>query len=178
MDTPLYGETTPGQKTLIRACIFLCAALSAGAIIMGAIFGVQDHRAAHFIMAAAVIILLVGGYLMYKWYKEDHIHPKFKVIIILLVFAIVLTNVSLIIYAIAYPIPKPKIITCEGWYSFNLSKCTRLPVDNIKKCGRPGSCLFYTSLSEGCCGNCSEGVDSCKKNATGKSFYINLTDRK
>lgn len=44
----------------------------------------------------------------WKWYLSEHIHPKFKWIIGLLLGVLVVADIAGIVYAVVYKVPKPK----------------------------------------------------------------------
>ena len=50
--------------------------------------------------------LLVCLFEQYLWYRSEHIHPKFKIIIALLTVALVIADIAGFVYAIAYKLPK------------------------------------------------------------------------
>jgi len=155
MEGPLYGETTKAQKIVMYAVGIAFALFTVAAVIVCLIFAILDKHWGHFVLVLAILLLVLTSVFMFKWYRAEHIHPKFKWIIVLLVVVLVFCDVSGFVYSIAYRIPEMPNCT-YGFYNFNTSQCTTIPEGKLPTCGGT-NCLFFGSDGEGCCGNCSWG---------------------
>jgi len=158
MEGPLYGETTKGQKALFYIVTIGFGLLTAAAVLACVIVAFIDKNFSHFVLVFGLAALTVTVILMWRWYRSEHIHPKFKWIIALLIACLAICDCAGLVYSIAYkiPTPEPKPNCTDGWYNFNTSKCVPLPnASSMKQCVN-GFCLFFAN-GRGCCGNCSLG---------------------
>ena len=172
MEGPLYGETTKQQKTLLYAMAVGLGILTIAAVLGCVIVAFMDKKFTHFILVIALVVLTAAIVLFWKWYLSEHIHPKFKWIIGLLLGVLVVADIAGIVDAVVNRVPKPKPQPkCNGLYNLNNTHCYAVPKGNLRYCGLPSYCMFFSGAQQACCGNCTLGLQEClKKNWTAPQF--------
>jgi len=175
MEGPLYGETTKGEKALFYIVTIGFGLLTVAAVLACVIVAFMDKNFSHMILVIALAIITITVVLMFRWYRAEHIHPKFKWIIALLIACLGCADVAGLVYSIAYKIPTPEPLpNCSnGLYNFNTSKCISVPNGNLKHC-IPPNCMFFSG-AKGCCGNCTQGFEKCM-NGSQDVFDLEVTD--
>lgn len=139
MEGPLYGETTKQQKTLLYAMAVGLGILTIAAVLGCVIVAFMDKKFTHFILVIALVVLTAAIVLFvcfffiptpffpldncspikqWKWYLSEHIHPKFKWIIGLLLGVLVVADIAGIVDAVVNRVPKPK--PQPKWFVFCL----------------------------------------------------------
>lgn len=148
MEGPLYGETTKQQKTLLYAMAIGLGILTIAAVLGCVIVAFMDKNYSHFLLVIALVVLTAAIVLFvcffflppppplfsldncssnkqWKWYLSEHIHPKFKWILGLLLGVLVIADIAGIVYAVVYKVPKPK--PQPKWFVF-------VPLTPFEKC--------------------------------------------
>jgi len=119
----------------------------------------MDKNFSHFVLIIGIVVLTISIILLYRWYRDEHIHPKFRWIIGLLIGALVLADVAGIIYAAAFKKPTcVEMPKCNGFYNFHTNSCTVLEHGTALCSGM--NCMYFNG-AKGCCGPCGTNFTFC-----------------
>lgn len=79
MDTqPLFGEESREQKLGVTVGTFSTIAWVVYCTIIGVVFGILRGHIQHVLFGALIVVLGAIPYLLYRWYRNDDLDPKFK----------------------------------------------------------------------------------------------------
>lgn len=162
MDTPLFGEQKKETKVAVWVFSSILALISLFTFIVCIIFGFQILRQ-HLLMAVVILFTVIILFILFRWYQEGDLDPKFKLLIALLILLVV----TLCICANAYvwgigpppPDPSSQCVGGNGFYVYNTKMCVQVS-PSLNDCKRPGFCLCpawgpnFTTLSIYCT-NCT-----------------------
>jgi len=135
----------------------LLGAMVAFALAMSIVMGIKQH-AQHFVMAILVVSSFIVLIILFRWYQQGDLDPKFKFLIAFCIFVVAFACAVDLAYVWMKPPPLPPSEQCGSLFQFSSGSCISVPNWNI--CTLPGACIRFTSgqpgvPKTGVCFNCT-----------------------
>jgi len=127
MDQPFYGSQEKWHIYLIGGIVTILVLISA---IIGLVEGISENLPQHVILAVMILALYFALFMLYRWWGEGDLDPKFKWLMVWMVLTLILGCIILNVYAFtvqandACDDSEPAPLTCtSGYYSTTYQTC-------------------------------------------------------
>jgi len=137
-------------------------------IIICIVFGIKERE--HFVFVAALILSFSSLVLLVRWYFDSDLEPKFRILIALFVFTVLVIGISANVYVWKEKDETPKTtIKCDGLYRTSDGYC--FPKHQIDSCNSPAVCLQFIGRLANCVPTCPDSTTGSSTGASTTSFY-------
>ncbi|KAL6056273.1 Transmembrane protein C7orf23 [Balamuthia mandrillaris] len=121
-EAPLFGEEKPGVKWVVWIVGILTTIFVVFCTISGIVFGVKRNTPQHFLLVAVLLCICVILIILFRWYKQGDLDPKFRFLIFSIVVLVFLTGAVLLAYV--WPEPEQMPSCPKDVYDTKYDKCT------------------------------------------------------
>jgi FlaA1/EpsC-like NDP-sugar epimerase len=122
MDQPLFGERTTKTSLLFYIVSALITIFVLFSVVIAVVFGISTHE--HFVLALSLICSYITLVVMYKWYSNGELDPKFKYLLAFYLLTVILIAISMNCYVwIKRTEIETEKIKCNGVYRTSDGAC-------------------------------------------------------
>lgn len=162
MQRPIFADEDKHQKYIAYTFGGLVVLFAAAAVVIGVILGIKQYYQLLFYALLLILHLACTG-LLIKWYREDGLDPKFKVLMIAMVVVSVLIGVDIFMFAFG--------LSCPGDKCWATDPKALVSKDNPEVCRTPlPDCVYsygcYSSSDSGMCGQVTARTNPVRDNTT------------
>jgi hypothetical protein len=159
MDEPLFGEQKQKTKVAIWVIGLILAAACLFTIAICVVFGITRSLYQHFFFGVAILFSSLILFILFRWYQQGDLDPKFKFLIGCLIFLIIILCgvANSYVWIPEHIDPSSQCNNGGGMYIYQTKQC--ISVNNLGECNKVGYCMCINSWTNETgsvtCMNCS-----------------------